>query len=217
MYQTSLISKSPEGEPFFKLIVEILRIISKRLPKEYVLPKSFFDPPSTVLRTLLRKGPERKKQKGDSARAVTYIPFSFVKSSECNLMNETAKKTLTSAGSKVSQLIDAVNTQSLMDQVRLIPYIKKLVETCYIISDQLRKDWQNLGKIIAEPDEFAKTFDISIQDVLEDQDSETVNRFRSFKPKMANNSEESMDQADLLQELDMIRRAKEAARKKAAA
>jgi hypothetical protein len=212
-YVEKRVAKSPEGEPFFRFIVEILNTIRRRVPEDYILPKSFFAPASAVLRSLLRKGPEKKSKKEGAARAVTYIPFSFAKSSECNAMQETTKKTLTETGSSISKEIDSINNLPLMEQVRFLPTISELVKVVYSISDQLRKEWQLKGRIVSEVETLKKIQNIDFYHSV-NENIETLKKLSSWKPVMVTNYSNNADQTDLVNKLEKIREQREEKRRK---
>jgi hypothetical protein len=149
-YLDKRVGKSPEAEPFSKFIFEIIKQIISKVDIDYVLPKSYFSAPASVLRRSLRHGPD-VTQKGQSRKGATYVPFSFAKSSECSDMPEIVRKTLTSAGSDISKNIDSINSLSILDQNRVIPDASRYILLCYAISDDLRKKWQKEAKVVAEP------------------------------------------------------------------
>jgi hypothetical protein len=130
--------KSPEAEPFFRFIKELINRMSARTPSDFVLPKSFFSPPNTLVRKYLRHGPEIKS-KGTTKPGNTYVPFSFAKSLECRSMPETTRKSLTNIGSNVSRHIDSINSYPVLDQSSIIEDAIRYISLSYALSDDLRK------------------------------------------------------------------------------
>jgi hypothetical protein len=150
-YLDERVGKSPEAEPFFRFIFEVIKIIAKKVDTEkYFLPRSMFSPGSIVVRKSLRQGPEIKSKSGSRSKANTYVPFSFAKSSECTEMPETLRKTLTNVGAEISKQIDSINGIELVTQNYIIPSVAKYVNLCYSLSDDLRKAWQNKAEIISD-------------------------------------------------------------------
>jgi len=148
-YVTEEIGKSPEAEPFFRFIFEILNRIAEKVPKTYLIPKTYFAPASLVVRRQLRKGPVIK-QKNGTLRGNTYVPFSFVKSSECQEIPETIRKAMTGFGSAVSIQLDSINGLNLEEQNEIIPHATRYINLCYALSDDLRKAWQLRAEIIED-------------------------------------------------------------------
>jgi hypothetical protein len=146
-YVSERVGKSPEAEPFFRFVFEILKKISGRISNSYILPKSFFAPSSLVVRRQLRQGPAIKLKNG-TLKGNTYVPFSFAKSSECTEMPETLRKTLTGVGANVVKQIDSINLLDLQNQSWVIPYSVQYLNLCYSFSDELRKSWQNKAEIL---------------------------------------------------------------------
>jgi hypothetical protein len=214
-YQSGKISKSPEGEPFFKLILEIIKLILAKQGGDYTLPKSLFNPPSTVLRSLLRKGPERKKQSG-KVSSVTYVPFSFVKSQECLRMNEVIRKTLTKVGSTISGRVDSVNNMPIKEANAAIPWMEQYVAFCYSVSDQLRKEWQLAGLIPSDLSELVKVFNEEFFEVDDDAKEIFMDAARKWEVKMTPNYKDSGEQASLVETLKLAQEEKKKARRKAA-
>jgi hypothetical protein len=142
-YLPKVTAKSPEGEPFVQTIVSFLH---KLIPDElgdYRIPKSFFETPSNQLRALIREGPKIKTKKGE--RHNLYVPFSFVKSSECASYPEVARKRIIQVGTDVLLTLDEVNKMPLDRCNQLVPILKDYLLYTYAISDKSRKMWrQNL-------------------------------------------------------------------------
>jgi hypothetical protein len=158
IYVEKQIGKTPESEPFFRFIGEIIKRIALKVSDDYTLPKSFFASPNIVIRRQLRRGPEIKS-KGTTKPGNTYVPFSFAKSAECSDMPEAIRKTLTSAGSNVSQYVDSINSFTLDEQNEVIPSTLKYVSLCYSLSDDLRKAWQKNAEVLSELDQFTSFFE----------------------------------------------------------
>lgn len=140
---------TPEGEPFVKFIFSILDTIVDQLVKndDFVLPKSVFVDPASVLRVKIRKGPEISR-KGKVAKSNLYIPFSFAKSSECSRMPETIRKELTSIGSNVLNNINQINHLPLEDQNTNFDFFEDYISISYNFSDEIRKQWRLEAKIV---------------------------------------------------------------------
>jgi hypothetical protein len=148
-YVSKRVGKSPEAEPFFRFVFEIIRLISGKISSNYSLPKSYFAPPSVVMRKQLRQGPAIKLKDG-TLKGNTYVPFSFAKSSECLEMPETLRKTLTSTGASISKQIDSINMLELNVQSDVMSDAIKYISLCYAFSDELRKAWQMRAEILKD-------------------------------------------------------------------
>jgi len=147
LYVEEKVGKSPEAEPFFRFIYEIIKKIALKTPRTYVIPKAFFSPSNILLRKDLRHGPDVKSKKG-TRKGNTYVPFSFAKSLECQDMPETIRRTLTGVGATISKQIDSINHLDVPSQNHVIPDAKKYIALCYALSDDLRKRWQNDAEVI---------------------------------------------------------------------
>jgi hypothetical protein len=147
LYVQEKVGKSPEAEPFFRFIHEIIVKIALKTDKSFVIPKAFFSPSNVLLRKDLRHGPDVKSKKG-TRKGNTYVPFSFAKSLECQDMPETLRKTLTGVGATVSKQIDSINHLDIIKQNQVIPDAKRYVSLCYALSDDLRKKWQFNAEVI---------------------------------------------------------------------
>jgi hypothetical protein len=138
--------KSPESEPFAHFFLDLLRIISLKVDTtKYQLPTSFLTAPSVRLRQSIRKGPSIKTKRGDKANL--YIPFSYVKASECALMSEQTKKDLTDTGSQILKNLDLINKLSVKDAAEKYDGFDKYIKRSYIIADECRKQWRREGRI----------------------------------------------------------------------
>jgi hypothetical protein len=149
LYVQEKVGKSPEAEPFFRFIHEIIQRIARKTDISFVIPKAFFSPSNVLLRKDLRHGPDVKSKKG-TRKGNTYVPFSFAKSLECQDMPETLRKTLTGVGAIVSKQIDSINHLDIISQNLVLPDAKKYVALCYALSDDLRKKWQANAEIIED-------------------------------------------------------------------
>jgi hypothetical protein len=161
-YCEKTVGKSPEAEPFFRFIKEIIFKIISKTSSDYVLPKSFFAPPNTFVRKFLRKGPEITS-KGTTKPGNTYVPFSFAKSSECQEMPESIRKSLTSIGANISKNIDSINSYPVLQQNHLIDDAVRFVKCCYALSDDIRKQWQTKAVI---PDNLKGLSDFTEQNIF---------------------------------------------------
>jgi len=138
--------KSPESEPFAHFFLDLLRIISLKIDIEkYQLPTSFLTAPSVRLRQNLRKGPSIKTKRGDKANL--YIPFSYVKASECVPMSEQTKKDLTDTGAQILKNLDLINKLSVKEASEKYDDFDKYIKRSYIIADECRKQWRREGRI----------------------------------------------------------------------
>jgi len=147
LYVQEKVGKSPEAEPFFRFIYEIITRIALKSDDKFVIPKAFFSPSNVLLRKDLRHGPDVKSKKG-TRKGNTYVPFSFAKSLECQDMPETLRKTLTGVGATVSKQIDSINHLDIIAQNQVLPDAKRYVSLCYALSDDLRKKWQSHAEVI---------------------------------------------------------------------
>jgi hypothetical protein len=148
-YVQKRITKAPESEIFSRFILSIIQKIALKVPENFVIPKVFFSTPGSLIRRQLRHGPEVTR-KGKTVQGNTYIPFSFAKSSECEAMPETHRKSLTSIGASVSKHIDALNSLSVTEQNSIMPMALKYVNYCYSLSDELRKRWQKQAEVLVD-------------------------------------------------------------------
>jgi hypothetical protein len=139
-YLTKITSKSLENEPFIQLILHLLRDISLEIPSEWELPKIFLEAPSVQLRSSVRQGPSIKTKKG--VRANLYVPLSFVKSVECEFMDESTKRELTTIGASVIQKLDECNHLPIKRASEVTPFLKEYIAQAYIFSDTCRKEWR---------------------------------------------------------------------------
>jgi flagellar biosynthesis/type III secretory pathway chaperone len=149
LYVQKSVGKSPEAEPFFRFIHEIIQKLALKTDKNFVIPKAFFSPSNVLLRKDLRHGPDVTSKKG-TRKGNTYVPFSFAKSLECQEMPETLRKTLTGVGATVSKQIDSINHLDILSQNQVLPDAKRYVSLCYALSDDLRKRWQSNAEVIAD-------------------------------------------------------------------
>jgi hypothetical protein len=210
-YIETKIGKSPEAEPFFRFILEIIKKIITRIPKDYVLPKSLFAPVSVSVRKYLRHGPEIQA-KGKTKPGRTYVPFSFAKSSICDDMPETVRKTMTTAGSNVSKYIDQVNNFDVFDQNVIYPRVVRYVQLCYTTSDELRKAWQKNGLVLAELDEFRKRFEVDPFPTVQAGDK-FLDALEAASFKMRSLHTDKSQQAKLLSKLAGTMESRRASRK----
>jgi hypothetical protein len=151
LYLEERVGKSPESEPFFRFIYEILKLFAEKAlsSEDYTLPRVMFAPANIVVRRTLRHGPEVKSKNG-AIKGNTYVPFSFAKSSECQEIPEALRKTLTATGATISKEIDSINAVELKEQGKCIPYYSRLVTLSYALSDDLRKAWQHKAEILLD-------------------------------------------------------------------
>jgi hypothetical protein len=172
-YLDSRIAKTPEGEPFFRFVFEILNMISQRVTSGYVMPKSYFASPNIIVRKSLRRGPDIKL-KNETRKGNTYVPFSFAKSSECDLMPETIRKSLTGLGSAVSRTIDSINNKTLIEQNDLIDDTLSFVKLCYAVSDELRKQWQQKATIVSDLECLVRDYSLDFLDLSSEDRSKFI-------------------------------------------
>jgi hypothetical protein len=206
------IGKSPEAEPFFRFVMEIIKKIQARITdEEYELPKSLFAPVSSSIRKYLRHGPEIQA-KGKTKPGRTYVPFSFAKSSVCDDMPETVRKTMTTAGSNVSKHIDQVNNFSVIEQNGIYPLVIRYVQVCYSLSDDLRKSWQKYGLVLIEHERFRKYFESDPFPSFEGAE-EVVNKLEKVTFKVGPLHSDKEQQATLLAKLAVTMESRRASRK----
>jgi hypothetical protein len=134
-------SKSPEGEPFYRIIHEMLRRISTMGVGQ--IPKAFFETPSNQLRNRIREGPQVKTKKG--LKHNLYVPLSFVKSSECSLFPEVTRKELIDVSSKIVKNLDHVNKMPIKEAAQKLPLFDEYLKLSYSISDTCRSEWRKNG------------------------------------------------------------------------
>lgn len=149
LYVEKKVGKSPEAEPFFRFIHEIIQKLALKTDDKFVIPKAFFSPSNVLLRKDLRHGPDVTSKKG-TRKGNTYVPFSFAKSLECQDMPETLRKTLTGVGATVSKQIDSINHLDILAQNQVLPDARRYVSLCYALSDDLRKKWQLNAEVIED-------------------------------------------------------------------
>jgi len=142
-------SKSPEGEPLFRIIHEMLRRISALGKKN--IPKAFFEPPSIQLRNRIREGPQVKTKKG--LKHNLYVPLSFVKSSECTLFPESTKKELVEVSSKIVRNLDHINKLPVKLAGEKLPLFDEYLKHSYAISDNCRSEWRK-NAYVPSPDQI---------------------------------------------------------------
>jgi hypothetical protein len=140
-YLPKEVAKSPESEPFIALLLGLLRkMIPESLPDGYEIPKSFLMTPSHQLRKSLRKGPLIRTKKGEKSNL--YIPFSFYKSAECELVPLTIRRESTNLGNEVVKTLDKINTLSASSASSELPNFAKWLEYAYTVSDMCRVRWR---------------------------------------------------------------------------
>jgi hypothetical protein len=211
-YIEAKIGKSPEAEPFFRFVMEIIKKIQARITDEkYELPKSLFAPVSASVRKYLRHGPEIQA-KGKTKPGRTYVPFSFAKSSVCDDMPETVRKTMTTAGSDVSKHIDQVNNFSVIEQNEIYPLVVRYVQVCYSLSDDLRKNWQKYGLVLLEHERFRKYFENDPFPSVEEAEG-IVNKLEKVTFKVGPLHSDKEQQASLLAKLAVTMESRRASRK----
>jgi len=119
----------------------ILDKISEKIDiTKYQIPQIFFVAPSIQLRSEIRKGPQIKTKEGE--RTNLYIPFSFVKASECTPMPEVTRKNLTDAGSACLKALDSINKFPVKLGSKRFKYYEEYLQTAYSLSDEIRKRWR---------------------------------------------------------------------------
>jgi hypothetical protein len=140
-YQSKLTSNEVEGEPFFRVIYNlIVKTLKEDDIRNYHLPKNFLEPPSETIRTGLRKGPNIRTKTG--TRTNLYTPFSYAKSAECQGMPEVIRKELTHMANEVLTSIDQVNNLSVEEANDCLPYYREYIRLTYSITDEIRKEWR---------------------------------------------------------------------------
>jgi len=139
--------KEAENDAFVRLIFGLLDyLVENHVPKDFVIPKNFFQTASEQVRLSVRRGPKIKTKEGKE-KVNMYIPFSFAKSAECGSYPEHIKKSLTELGSAVVQHIDTVNTMSVKDANVMVPVLKSYIESAYLFSDTMRREWRKNARI----------------------------------------------------------------------
>jgi hypothetical protein len=133
--------KTIEEHPFVRLVIDLI----KKIPGSHI-PKSFFDTPSNSLKSKLRKGPVIKIR-GKPDRINNYVPFSFAKSSDCDLMPKSCRTTLTDLGATVYTALDHINKLEIKEANNASPLYEKFLKTAYQMSDDMRDTWQKRAEI----------------------------------------------------------------------
>lgn len=150
-------NKEYEYTGFSKFITTLLDLIVEINLKDesYTLPRIFFQTPSEQVRLGIRKGPKIKAKDGKE-KCNNYIPFSFVKSSECTEYPIVTKKKLTDIGTAVIRNLDSVNKMSLIESNDFIPALKGYMEASYYFSDDMRREWRSKA-IVPDDPSYIKT------------------------------------------------------------
>jgi hypothetical protein len=208
-YINRRISKNIENEPFMRFLIDICDLLREKVSDDFVIPRSYFMPPSEQLRLKVRRGPNVKR-KGGKVKANLYIPFSFAKSKECSLLPEKTKKTMVDIGSKIIKSIDKINKLPVIEANKQFKVYEEYIETTYRISDECRKKWRLNCSI-------PKIEDLELAFYLEDDASDykisgdTVKLLKGitfqFKP-FTNNSEELAETRKFISDLNESRRKK---------
>jgi hypothetical protein len=146
-YLVSRTVKVPENEPVSRFFFSLLDYIVDRWDADDCLPSSLFLPANTAVRRKLRQGPLIENKKTGVTKVNLYIPFSFVKSSECARMPEPIKKQLTSLGSSVLTKLDTINSFGVKDQNLYVTEYEQYITYCYALSDEVRKRWRSDLKV----------------------------------------------------------------------
>jgi hypothetical protein len=140
-YVSHSLAKSPESDSFTKLILTLItKTIPNPLPEGYEIPKSFFEVPSITVRKCLRQGPKIASKKG--LKENLYAPFSFVKSSECNLMPIDAKKAATDLSTEILSSVDQINKMDASKASTELEAYKRYLDFTYLVSDLSRDKWR---------------------------------------------------------------------------
>jgi hypothetical protein len=139
--------EKPEDEPFVKFLTAILDTIVEDLKNDefYRIPKSFFESPSSVLRSRVRQGPSIKTKTGE--RTNLYVPFSYVKAADCELMPEITKHGLTAISTEILKNLDTINKFSVEEANFAFPLYEEYLKCAYAVSDETRKQWRTSAKI----------------------------------------------------------------------
>jgi hypothetical protein len=213
-YVEQKVGKSPEAEPFFRFIYEIIQRLALRTDKDFIIPKAFFSPSNVLLRKDLRHGPDVTSKKG-TRKGNTYVPFSFAKSLECDEMPETLRKTMTGVGATVSKQIDSINHLDILVQNEVIPHARRYVSLCYALSDDLRKRWQSSAEVIqdvSDLDMFTKKNFILLS---HDEREEKLNSISKYVVKTSTLYSDPAKQLSIKEKVSGIVNSKKDARKKA--
>lgn len=175
----------------------------KRLTKVNLLSLlPFFTAPSVQLRSSIRQGPVIKTKKGE--RRNLYIPFSFVKASECSRMNESTRRDLIDIGVEVTKNLDRVNKLTVKVANQTISKFHEFLKIAYNQSDEIRKVWRQ-DVLIPNAHDLKRVFQ-GFPNIEEDVDSfdaylDKVKDFKLvFSPVKANPSEQSKIKDEVLKE-----------------
>ena len=133
-------SSNLEEEPFMVLIIELIRGCIPQDLSSFDMPKGFFEAPSDQLRSQVRQGPQIKTKRG--MKHNLYVPFSFVKSSDCEEYSESARRDAIEVSSKILRNLDHINSFSVKKANEVLPFYKEYLRISYVASDTCRKAWQ---------------------------------------------------------------------------
>lgn len=158
MYLSKKSKAEPENEPFYKLISDMLSLLVGWIPETWEPATRIFVKPSHYVKMDIRRGPKIKTKDG-GVRTNAYIPFSFVKSAECELYPSLTRQELTSLGSKINNELDKVNNFSVINGSKMIPHYKKMLQVSYTVSDEIRKRWRSSASVPRNVSEIKDTFE----------------------------------------------------------
>jgi hypothetical protein len=194
--------KKMEHGSLFRFMQQILNMIADRISDNFSIPHSFLVAPNVLLRSTVRKGPKIKTKTGE--RTNLYVPFSFVKSSECIQMSESTKKNLTDCASGIMKNLDTINKYPVKVSSKAMRLYEEYVKVSYIISDEIRKEWRTSAKVISNSSEIKELLSDNFVPLTE---SDNYNRLeleryikdvKNFKLVFKNQRDNPKEQEDLI-------------------
>jgi hypothetical protein len=135
----------PEANPLCGVVLGFIRSLVPDNVGNYVIPNAFFEVPSVHLRAMVREGPKIKTKKGEKHNL--YVPFSFVKSSECVSMPEIIRREITDLGSDILKNVDSINKLTVPRASEMLPCMRAYIKVCYALSDECRREWKRSLKV----------------------------------------------------------------------
>jgi hypothetical protein len=145
-------SGRPETHPIFQVISALLRSYVKKLSNLYEMPKSCLTSPSEEVKRSIRHGPSVAQGK-----MVNYVPFSYVKSKECDAMPNIVRKTCTKISTNVIRVIDHINSLAPSSADKAIDKYRDYLAQSYAIADEVRRRWRS-SAYIPDTSQLEKAF-----------------------------------------------------------
>jgi hypothetical protein len=202
-------AKDFESHPIFQIVYNYLKHLVERSMTfvsevRYELPKTALNAPSESIKSSLRHGPSQARGKN-----VSYVPFSYVKSKECEAMPIALKKTCTELSSKLMRRVEHINVLAPSSANKQIDAYREYLSISYNVSDEIRRQWRSTASI---PDAtrlkevFGKTEEILSQKYLAELSA--LSQELKFKPV----EEDPQKMSVIRQKLSEIAKARESGR-----